>query len=111
MSTTEGDGEKCVDVALAVEMMHYACTDGALDVAVLISGDKDFMPAMMRTRSPPLTPISSHRILISCFALVSGCVSPLFAFPPNIFLPHIFSCGCFKIPIKKLLFFFFKYVC
>ena len=50
MSTTAGEREKCVDIALAVEMMHYATTPGAYDVAVLVTGDKDFMPAMARTR-------------------------------------------------------------
>ena len=45
-----GGQEKCVDIALAVEMMHYATTPGAYDVAVLLTGDKDFMPAMVRTR-------------------------------------------------------------
>ena len=46
MSTTAGEREKCVDIALAVEMMHYATTPGAYDVAVLVTGDKDFMPAI-----------------------------------------------------------------
>ncbi len=50
MSTTAGEREKCVDIALAVEMMHYATTPGAYEVAVLVTGDKDFMPAMARTR-------------------------------------------------------------
>ena len=50
MSVTEGVHEKCIDIALAVEMMHYANTDGAYDVAVLLSGDKDFMPALKRIR-------------------------------------------------------------
>eukprot|EP00966_Prymnesium_polylepis_P261136 6031926-Prymnesium_polylepis.1 len=50
MSTTTGVQEKCVDIALAVEMMHYASIDGAYDCAVLLSGDKDFMPALSRIR-------------------------------------------------------------
>mmetsp|Transcript_44435 Transcript_44435/g.100467 ORF Transcript_44435/g.100467 Transcript_44435/m.100467 type:complete len:469 (-) Transcript_44435:205-1611(-) len=50
MSVTEGEREKCVDIALAVEMLHYATTPGAYDVAVLLTGDKDFMPAMTKTR-------------------------------------------------------------
>ena len=29
---------------------HYASTEGAYDVAVLLSGDKDFMPALQRIR-------------------------------------------------------------
>lgn len=47
---TMGPGEKCVDIQLAVEMMHYATIPDAYDVAVLISGDKDFLPALLRTR-------------------------------------------------------------
>ncbi len=42
--------EKCVDIALAVEMLHYATVPDAYDLAVLVTGDKDFMPAMIRTR-------------------------------------------------------------
>lgn len=47
---TVGDGEKCIDIQLAVEMLHYATVPGAYDVAILLSGDKDFLPALMRTR-------------------------------------------------------------
>ncbi|KAL3921422.1 MAG: hypothetical protein SGPRY_004910, partial [Prymnesium sp.] len=50
MSTTVGLQEKCVDIALAVEMMHYASVEGAYDCAVLVTGDKDFMPALSRIR-------------------------------------------------------------
>ena len=50
MSTTTGVQEKCVDIALAVEMMHYASVEGAYDCAVLLSGDKDFIPALSRIR-------------------------------------------------------------
>ena len=50
MSVTAGQQEKCIDISLAVEMMHYASTEGAYDVAVLLSGDKDFMPALSRIR-------------------------------------------------------------
>jgi hypothetical protein len=34
MSQTEGEREKCVDIALAVEMLHYATVPGAYDLAV-----------------------------------------------------------------------------
>jgi len=44
--------EKCIDIALAVEMMHFATVPGAYDLAVLLSGDKDFMPAMVH--APPM---------------------------------------------------------
>ena len=45
-----GPQEKCVDIALAVDMLHYATVPGAFDVAVLLSGDRDFLPALVRTR-------------------------------------------------------------
>eukprot|EP00965_Chrysotila_dentata_P042139 1397951-Pleurochrysis_carterae.AAC.6 len=45
-----GSQEKCVDIALAVDMLHYATTPDAFDVAVLVSGDADFLPALVRTR-------------------------------------------------------------
>ena len=51
LSTTVGHQEKCIDIALAVEMMHYASLPGAYDVAVLITGDKDFIPALSRIRT------------------------------------------------------------
>jgi uncharacterized LabA/DUF88 family protein len=47
---TVGKAEKCVDIQLAVEMLHYATVPDAYDVALLLSGDKDFMPALVRTR-------------------------------------------------------------
>jgi hypothetical protein len=50
MMETVGSGEKCIDIQLAVEMLHYATVPNAYDVAILISGDKDFMPALIRTR-------------------------------------------------------------
>jgi len=50
MMETVGKGEKCVDIQLAVEMLHYATVPNAYDVAILLSGDKDFVPALVRTR-------------------------------------------------------------
>jgi hypothetical protein len=47
MMETVGASEKCVDIQLAVDMLHHAPT---FDVAVLLSGDKDFLPALLRTR-------------------------------------------------------------
>jgi len=47
---TAGLQEKCVDIACAVEMLHYATVPGAYDVAVMVTGDKDFSPALVRTR-------------------------------------------------------------
>jgi hypothetical protein len=50
MMETVGKSEKCIDIQLAVEMLHYATVPGSYDVALLLTGDKDFMPAMIRTR-------------------------------------------------------------
>mmetsp|Transcript_33876 Transcript_33876/g.82134 ORF Transcript_33876/g.82134 Transcript_33876/m.82134 type:complete len:627 (+) Transcript_33876:64-1944(+) len=50
MMETVGRVEKCIDIQLAVDMLHYATVPDAYDIAVLLSGDKDYMPAMIRTR-------------------------------------------------------------
>lgn len=50
LESTSNGPEKCVDISLAVEMLHYATVPNAYDVAILLSGDKDFIPAMVRTR-------------------------------------------------------------
>ena len=50
LSSTNGLSEKCIDIQLAVEMLHYATEPGAYDVAVILTGDRDFEPAMFRTR-------------------------------------------------------------
>lgn len=71
MMETIGKSEKCVDIQLAVDMVHLASSlksershddddDDDVDrivskevcapVAVLLTGDKDFIPAMVRTR-------------------------------------------------------------
>lgn len=42
--------EKCVDIMIAVEMLYMATVPNAYDVAVLITGDKDFIPALQKTR-------------------------------------------------------------
>ena len=47
---TVGRSEKCVDIQLAVELLHYATIPDAFDVAVVLTGDKDFLPALSRTR-------------------------------------------------------------
>jgi hypothetical protein len=36
MMETVGPGEKCVDIQLAVEMLHYATVANAYDVAILL---------------------------------------------------------------------------
>ena len=50
MMETVGKSEKCVDIQLAVEMLHYATVPQYYDVALILTGDKDFLPAMIRTR-------------------------------------------------------------
>lgn len=50
MMETVGRNEKCVDIQLAVDMLHFATVPNAYDVALLLSGDKDFLPALVRTR-------------------------------------------------------------
>jgi len=47
---TVGKSEKCVDIQLAVEMLHYATVPDAYDIAIILTGDKDFLPALKRTR-------------------------------------------------------------
>jgi len=51
MMETVGKSEKCVDIQLAVEMLHYATLGTPYyDIALVLTGDKDFIPAMIRTR-------------------------------------------------------------
>jgi hypothetical protein len=50
MKETVGRGEKCVDIQLAVDMLYYATVPDAYDVALLLTGDKDFIPAIVRCR-------------------------------------------------------------
>lgn len=51
MMETVGKSEKCVDIQLAVEMLHHATdSGGSYDIAILLTGDKDFIPAIIRTR-------------------------------------------------------------
>ena len=45
-----GGREKCVDIQLAVDMLYYATVPDAYDVALLLTGDKDFLPAVVRCR-------------------------------------------------------------
>lgn len=40
METIGNGGEKCVDIQLAVEMLHYATVPNAYDIAIMLSGDK-----------------------------------------------------------------------
>ncbi|GAB5370053.1 hypothetical protein AAMO2058_001459000 [Amorphochlora amoebiformis] len=42
--------EKRVDIALAVELLHYATEPHGFDIAITVVGDEDFVPALQRTR-------------------------------------------------------------
>ena len=50
MMETTGPNEKGVDIQLAVDMLYYATIPDAYDVALLLTGDKDFLPALIRCR-------------------------------------------------------------
>ncbi len=50
VSFTEEGGQKEVDVALATEVLSGAYR-GAYDVAILVTGDRDFVPAVERVRA------------------------------------------------------------
>ena len=41
--------EKCVDISLAAEMIYQSCMNN-LDIAVIVTGDKDFVPALEKVR-------------------------------------------------------------
>ncbi len=43
-------GEKCVDISLAVEMLYLATVPNAYEIACIITGDKDFIPVLQKTR-------------------------------------------------------------
>ncbi len=42
--------EKRVDIALATSMLFFAATPSAYDIAIVVLGDLDFMPALRRVR-------------------------------------------------------------
>jgi cold shock CspA family protein len=42
--------EKCVDVSLAVTLMRYAAIPGAMDIAIMVLGDRDFEPLLQEVR-------------------------------------------------------------
>ena len=52
-----------MDISLAVEMLYMATVPDAYDVAVIITGDKDFMPAMQKTR---LTGKRDNWVVLCC---------------------------------------------
>lgn len=42
--------EKCVDIALASSMMFYAALPYAYDIAILVGGDRDYIPVLKKVR-------------------------------------------------------------
>jgi cold shock CspA family protein/uncharacterized LabA/DUF88 family protein len=42
--------EKCVDIALASAMLYYAAIPSAYDIAIVIIGDRDYIPVLQRVR-------------------------------------------------------------
>ncbi len=50
MMETKGRNEKGIDIQLAVDMLYYATVPDAYDVALLLTGDRDFLPAVIRCR-------------------------------------------------------------
>lgn len=42
--------EKCVDIALATNMLYYAAIPQAYDIAIAVVGDRDFMPMLQSVR-------------------------------------------------------------
>jgi hypothetical protein len=42
--------EKCVDIAVAASMLYYTAIPNAMDIAILVTGDRDFQPVMKATR-------------------------------------------------------------
>lgn len=42
--------EKCVDIALASSMLYFAALPLAYDIAILIGGDRDYLPVLQKVR-------------------------------------------------------------
>jgi len=42
--------EKCVDIALASSMLYFAALPYVYDIAVLVGGDRDFVPVLQKVR-------------------------------------------------------------
>ncbi len=42
--------EKCVDIALATSLLYYAAIPGAYDIAIVIVGDRDYIPVLQHVR-------------------------------------------------------------
>lgn len=84
--------EKCVDIGLATSMMYYAALHDAMEIAVLVAGDYDYMPLLKRIRM-----MGKRTLLVALKKL--GSVYPtsqkllhsndLFDFPPLFLEEHL----------------------
>jgi hypothetical protein len=72
---TLGDAEKCVDIALAVELLRSDC-----DAAFLLTGDRDFVPAMIGARSPTKK--------LGLVSMRRGCNRALYEKPPGVIMDY-----------------------
>ncbi len=43
--------EKCVDVALASDLVYYAAQPGCIDIVIPVIGDRDYLPALRNART------------------------------------------------------------
>lgn len=79
-----GQAEKCVDIALASEMLYLATIPHVYDIAILVGGDIDFMPALLKVRlKGKMIAICSNRN--SCSRYVNSCAI-------DIYIPYIVYC-------------------
>lgn len=84
--------EKCVDIGLSTSMMYYTALPSAMEIAVLVAGDYDYMPLLRRVRS-----MGKRTLLVALKKL--GNVYPtsqkllyshdLFDFPPVFLEEHL----------------------
>lgn len=69
---TKGEGvEKCVDVALATKMLFFAAIPAVYDLAVLVTGDSDFVPVVEAVRN------LGKRVLLASFTKLPACSDKL----------------------------------
>jgi uncharacterized LabA/DUF88 family protein len=64
---TQRPKEKCVDVALATRMLYLAALPNAYDVAVLVSGDRDYVPVLRAVRE------LGKRTMLASFLNIDSC--------------------------------------
>ncbi len=68
--------EKCVDVALAASMLYYASLPNAYDVAIAVLGDRDFVPALRKTR------MLGKRVVVA--SIKGSCHKEIMCYPAGI---------------------------